>query len=233
MPKIEIMHTGIDRQTGTVAEKILYSVEAIDPFSKVSESSLYFNGHFRLTEKGWEKLDKTIKQSPILFLGRGKTRGQGEIELDLSPASLEQDHVWEEWNHACGRTLQEITKQNHNGTYFSITLLSDAIMVDKFLRYTTTMDLPFVGSQLLVSILKQGFAFGWNQVHRLPKEDEKTISRSSVFLFHYPGQIDEIMGSLLDMQTNGIGLRRNEGFGQILINDPFHNSFCGIKEGNS
>jgi len=231
--RTETLHTGIDRMTGTVAEKILYSVEAIEPWLPDGTGApICFNGHLRIPVEAWPRIEDLLRESASFFLGRGRSRGQGEVELKLSSQAPVADFDWDGWNRSCCKHLQAMIKEQVDGCFFSIGLLSDAIIIDQFLRYTSQPNLQLEGAELITSAMRQGLAIGWNQAHGLPKEDEITIARGSVFFYRYPGDINEIKEHLQDLQTHGIGLRRNEGFGEIIVNDPFHNLFCiNMEEG--
>ena len=177
-------------------------------------------------------VEELLKESACFFFGRHRAWGQGEVELKLASHEPVEHPDWEEWNRSCCKTLEAMLKEQVDGCFFSLGLLSDAIIIDQFLRYTSQPDLQLEGAELITSIMRQGLAIGWNQAHRLPKEDEITITRGSVFFYRYPGDINEIKEQLKVLQTHGIGLRRNEGFGQIIINDPFHSLFCiNMEEG--
>lgn len=228
--RTETLHTGIDRATGTAADGILYAVEAVE--SRFPDGApLWFNGHMKLPESVWSRMEELFSETSTLFLGHGRTRGQGEVQLTLAAGAREnKGDGREEWNVACGQFLQQATGLQTNDFFFSIGLLSDAIIVDPYLRYKAEPDMQWPGVKLISSVMKRNVAIGWNQAHHLPKEDEITISRGSVFLYRYDGEFGEIKGLLDSLETKGIGLRRNEGFGRIIISDPIHHQFCAHVE---
>ncbi|MFQ5638880.1 MAG: RAMP superfamily CRISPR-associated protein [bacterium] len=76
---------------------------------------------------------------------------------------------------------------------------------------------------------------GWQAAWQLPKFQQTAIAAGSVFLFYCrkPPDIspepgtgksaeDSLLGALALLEQNGLGERRNEGFGQIKICDRFH-----------
>jgi CRISPR-associated protein Csx10 len=64
---------------------------------------------------------------------------------------------------------------------------------------------------------------GWNSLYRLPKADELAVVKGSVFLFGFKSAIDDdLVEKLFELQQSGVGLRRREGYGQLLIANPFH-----------
>lgn len=228
--RTETLHTGIDRTTGTVAESILYSIESVEPHFS-DGTPIWFNGYLNLSASAWPRMKELLAPASSFFLGHGRTRGHGEVQLKLGVANAEPDSErWVEWNAACHQFIQRAIGLKARGFFFSVGLLSDAIIVDPYLRYMAALDLQWPGLHHVCSVMKRGVAIGWNQAHHLPKEDEITISRGSVFLYRFDGELYEIKEKLDYLETMGIGLRRNEGFGRILISDPLHHQLCAYME---
>jgi CRISPR-associated Csx10 family RAMP protein len=112
---------------------------------------------------------------------------------------------------------------------FSVTLYSDVILVDEYLRSLTYLSSTYLSKILKVELdLVKTFSSyhivsGWHSGARLPKEDDVAISRGSTFLFRYNGnEREELVNGLKTLEEEGIGLRRNEGFGRLIICDPYH-----------
>lgn len=129
--------------------------------------------------------------------------------------------------------------------FFSVTLHSDAIMRDEILRFNSILGVEDL-VELLPNISKDQedilrrftllrawtstlVVSGWNEALKLPKEDEIAISKGSVFLFANASDnslTEDEQQALADMlkeiETSGIGKRKNEGFGDIRICDEFH-----------
>ena len=66
-------------------------------------------------------------------------------------------------------------------------------------------------------------AQGWNAILGLPKPDAPGLGRGSVFLFKLNDTADQ--QRLAEMEANGVGERREEGFGRVRVCDPFHYEF--------
>ena len=116
----------------------------------------------------------------------------------------------------------------YEGTYFSIALQSDAILTENWQRsmtLTAEMLQEMAGCQVDVELIRSfasyDYVSGWNVKWGLPKEIDLVTRVSSVFVFRTPN-IEAWMPVLNTLEKNGIGSRREEGFGQILICDPFH-----------
>ena len=133
---------------------------------------------------------------------------------------------------------------------FSLTMPSGAILVDALLRNSwdpsDAIDwlppMPVVddnrpvlgregrevdGGELrcLTAITRQERVRGWNAALGLPRQDEWAVARGSVYAYVFEGD-KESRESLLDrlerLQGNGLGLRRSEGFGDVVVSDEFH-----------
>jgi hypothetical protein len=76
----------------------------------------------------------------------------------------------------------------------------------------------------LASFARPCLVGGWQTAHRLPKERDMAITAGSVFLFSVSRSVDEgkLKKALKRWEDEGIGWRRSEGFGQVLICDPWH-----------
>ena len=139
--------------------------------------------------------------------------------------------------------------------YFSLSFPTGAVLVDRFLRYTidpadmipsvpamptveTAFPMKDRRTQPLASggtvhwvaaITKHERLRGWNIAHGLPRQDEWTVARGSVYVYCFKGTADEreaLIEQLVDLSEQGVGLRRNEGFGTVIVSDDFHRRFC-------
>jgi CRISPR-associated protein Csx10 len=133
---------------------------------------------------------------------------------------------------------------------FSLTFRTGALIVDDLLRYTIDpaamvpwlprlppvddpgrwQDRPAVGVdggqiRCLTAVTGQERLRGWNAAHGLPRQDEWAISRGAVYAYLFEGDADardRFQRRLDRLERKGIGLRRNEGFGDLVISDDFH-----------
>ena len=135
--------------------------------------------------------------------------------------------------------IQELLPDNFEEFYiFSLSCLTDLILLDDFLRPCRAITasqvarwLDFDCSKDKQSVrrlnLRTGTRLiaGWNAAHRLPKENDAAIEKGSVFLFAIQkNDLEEtaLLEKLANLENGGVGWRRSEGFGQILVCDPFH-----------
>lgn len=66
---------------------------------------------------------------------------------------------------------------------------------------------------------------GWNAAHGLPRGDDLALVPGSVVAYRVRGEaaaIEDLLARLHAASKTGIGLRRNEGFGRVIVNDPVH-----------
>nr|BBH94808.1 CRISPR-associated RAMP protein Csx10 [Thermogemmatispora argillosa] len=236
-------HTGIDRLRGTVQEEILYNREVL-------EEGTCFWGLLKAADEEAPLLQRFLEEaghSGLVRIGTGRTRGLGAVELTLTPLqdpSLSLAGFRERLLTFDRRLRDYLTDykipepcQGRKPFYFALTLYSPTILCDEFLRYrgrideTTLAELlgsPFTSND--VRCLHTAAAVcrvtGWNDLWGLPRPAEYAIERGSVFLFAYwersDVDLDRLIEALFRLEEEGVGRRRNEGFGCIRVSDPFH-----------
>lgn len=232
-----VTHVGIDRSTSTSAVEILYSDVEID-----EGQALY--GQIIADDSLVQPL-LDLFQRP-LRIGRSKTRGKGQVEVTVTTVTENEPEKlqskWERWSERATAALGSSWKWDF---LFSIGLASDSVVVDQFLwpagdlsdeitwLPSATIRKCAFGSgtlELVYHISQMNRIQGWNSVHRLPKDTDYSIQRGSVFVYGFRGSHgdrQELYKRLYRLSIEGIGLRRNEGFGRLEINDFFHCDFAG------
>ncbi len=218
-------HTGIDRNTGTVASSIFFTMQAVADFRKDTASGKYqpqyLSGSTFLSEKQLHILGPLIKGT--LFAGSDRTRGLGEFELSIVEIPSPVFDL-AGWDRAFKEKLKSIMKEDlPSGLYFSIKLESHAIVTDRFLRPASGLELSFPDIEPVLKVTKPQTIRGWHSGWGLPKPDDVALSMGSVFLFRYTGDDQDGLKSFLNqLLVTAIGLRREEGFGQFSVCDPLH-----------
>lgn len=235
-------HTGINRNSGTIEEGILYNRQVFDEGTqfwgllKISDEALAS----RLTEF----LD-CIGNKGIARLGTGRTRGMGKVLLvaEESPERPPDFSNFQQRLDAFNTLLQAETDtyqlphaKRKDHYYFALTLHSPAILNDELLRYRGTIDVETLEDLLskqttsklegLQSVYQQAHMqriTGWQELWGAPRTNEYAIEVGSVFLFKCPQeQRTNIQTALYRLEEQGIGKRKLEGFGRICISDAFH-----------
>jgi CRISPR/Cas system CSM-associated protein Csm3 (group 7 of RAMP superfamily) len=212
------IHNEIEDETQRTKEGILYTLEQIGEEQE-------FTGSIICADKGIRDdfTNDVIGEDDefYLYVGQARSRGMGQIGIKgaFDDFSLDQgffpplEERFNEFDENC----------------FSVTLYSDVILVDEYLRSLTYLSSTYLSKILKVELdLVKTFSSyhivsGWHSGARLPKEDDVAISRGSTFLFRYNGnEREELVNGLKTLEEEGIGLRRNEGFGRLIICDPYH-----------
>ena len=138
--------------------------------------------------------------------------------------------------------------------YFALSFPTGAVIVDPFLRYSVDpaamIDwlppmsavgdaFPVEGRPLrqfesggavrwIAAVTHHERLRGWNAAHGLPRQDDWMVARGAVYLYCFEGAESErerLIARLCSLARNGVGLRRNEGFGVIDVCDEFHHRF--------
>ena len=227
-----LTRTGISRETGTVQEGILYNREVLNEGQRFwgtmsfANESLYCNFY---------DFAEDVGDKGILRVGNNLTRGLGKLgvpqldkfDIDDMASFRQQSDAFNQ--KFCIEAKKYGVDLSHK-LYFPITLQSDAILLDHQLRYQMALDGDYFRGiwdledvALVYQNAGQRRVIGWNALFGLPKAAEWAISMGSVFLFGYNGMSDNCFYQKLhEIEHQGIGKRRSEGFGQVTVADAFH-----------
>lgn len=219
-----IYHSSISEITETSEDKSLYSIEVIEKEQKFKTEIFVYD------ESLLDTLYKFIKIQNIIFLGSDKTRGLGQFRKIHSSIDESQIEISE-----FKKRINDFNKKlglEDGRTYFSITLQSDAIITDHFMRYKTIIEPEDIGIEDAKPVLEIGdhrIISGWNSLLKLPKDDSIAIVKGSVFVLSVDSFIDSKLEILYDIEMKGIGKRKGEGFGRVTVCDKFHYEGSDIK----
>lgn len=213
-----INHTGISHISETALENALFSQEVV-------ESGQTFKGEIQIhDDKYLKKITDLITNFDIVYLGSDKSTGFGKFSITYSEIDDNPDNKNKMKNRIS--KFNDKLDINNGKTYFSITLQSDMIITDKYMRYKN-----FIQEDDLVGIPELEFIYGiaesrliqgWNAMAKLPKEDVTAIEKGSIFVFSVNTLNNDILNKLYDFETKGIGKKTGEGFGRLSICDSFH-----------
>ena len=242
-----LTRVAINRQRKVAEDELLYHLTALDPIivknkketspDAVKSEKVILHGSARISSGLVDKVAQTLQQK-VKRLGGGSSRGLGKVcikvEKDNPADSLEQRinnfnealrKVWQSYANLPNTEIDEF-----EGTYFSVNLQSDTILTaeggwQRSMVLTAPMLQEMAGCTTDVTLVRSFTSYdyvgGWNAAWDLPKETELVTKMGSVFVFHTP-DIDAWFPELQTLENLGIGNRCEEGFGQILICDPFH-----------
>ncbi|MCM8804078.1 MAG: RAMP superfamily CRISPR-associated protein [Candidatus Omnitrophica bacterium] len=222
--KIIKMHNVIDDKTQKPEENAVFSFEAI-------AEEEYFTGIIIFSNEDIKSnfVNKIFggEKEIELSIGKGKSRGYGKCKLKIiaerqgeyiSSFLIKRDFDtrWEDW-------------QKKGQNTFSLTLYSDAIITDKYLRHLTVISEEWFKEELGIDVnlikyfSKPIFIDGFSGVYGLPLEQEIGISKGSTFLYRFnSNKSEEIKDKLENLEKEGIGFRKNEGFGWLIVCDDYH-----------
>ena len=166
----------------------------------------------------------------MLQIGAAKTRGLGTVHLDFFPEPTSPLVPLEERFDELQQVWSQVSEHDPDQKIFTLTLNSDAIVLDELWRYCSVLDECLLAREVdaaLSCCLKRWFTStrivsGFNSAHRLPKEDELAITKGAAFLYTTTVCRSTLLSWLEDIETHGIGERRSEGFGQVIACHPFH-----------
>jgi CRISPR-associated protein Csx10 len=222
-------HTGIDRDTGTVAHKIFFITQAMADLKKTASGNGYekqvLSGNMFMDDQQFTTLEPLLQGT--LFAGQDRTRGMGELQIAADTIDTALPDI-ENWSKEFSSILDRIAPAHLNsdflsGLYFSLKLESHAILLDEFLRPTYEIELSFPGVKPVLKVAKSQLVKGWNNAWGMAKPDDMGVMMGSVYLYRYSGgDMEGLRSYLARLATIGIGQRRSEGFGRVLICDPLH-----------
>ena len=222
---------GIDRATGSAHQGILYSREFLQP-------GMTFWGTVIVPDEQDERFRAFIQkanESGLLRLGNNRTRGFGRVTLAVTPTSIgEQDMELlrqriRNFDAQFRAQAKQYDIKHPHALYLPITLTADAILYDRLLRQRTGLDekvlddLGIKGAERIYCNSSVRRVMGWNDLWRVPKADDIAIAMGATFLFGLSHDLDDaLLHRLHNLERRGIGIRRREGFGRLLIASPFH-----------
>lgn len=229
-----LTRTGINRDRGIVEEGILYNREVID-------EGAYFWGMVKLPDRLLSTFKEFVEEAGdagLIRIGTGRTRGLGQVQLTIHGA--EDDEIsFDSFKQrlmdfdAKLRERMEYPPANEDDRfYFALTLHSPVILRDDLLRYQGTISGEVLATHAKLSsetlrqihqVASLERVTGWNELWGTPRTQECAIATGSVFLFVSTEKVGkELLNKLFDLEEQGIGERRVEGFGRICFSDPFH-----------
>ena len=242
----------INRRRGTAEDQRLYSFLAISEVNTFTRHRWNEQGYEEDAAQSFATLflgsvvsRDNVDLAPLLAqidqVGGRITTGMGEVAVQAQETTPEDGQViqrriaqmTERFRASAARyaRLRPTRDWQPDGAIFTVNLLSDAILYEDGWRPTTTLIAEMLREasgiqaelRLLRSFAQPDVAGGWNVVWPGPKPTEVSTQRGAVFVFQAShGLTDDDYQRLADLQLDGIGERRAEGYGQVRICDEFH-----------
>lgn len=230
----------IDKRLKSVENGMLFNFEYISNINK--NISQKFEGDLKSPKNLLKVGDKFT-----IYLGKYRSKGFGKATItiekyneDISTKKEIRDRIDLLTNKIkenldikikLGKTkgIEEEIEKNYNKITICFDLQSDII-----LPYTDIYD---AGKQFLIiaglnkigldfntirSFINVGKLEGYNIINNVRKIDELIFSKGSVFTYNIDNYTDELLAKLVEIEKDGLGLRKSEGFGKVKI--------CSVRE---
>ncbi|WP_298821615.1 RAMP superfamily CRISPR-associated protein [Chloroflexus sp.] len=227
------MHIRIDPASGRVRTGDLYGYVALEP-------GQYFVGEITcVDETVWQALQMMANLQPNgqineLRLGKATQRGYGKVSAVFQPIEQSLFH------------LQELSARLNATERITILLLSDAIIPDPWGRFWRGFDpgwlkqelnlpdgvevtIDQVNGELLVCSATRTVD-SFNATLGLPRARDIAIVAGSSARISFRGiALDDLRKLLAVVEAQGIGLRRDEGFGRVAFNHPVYTQLQNVQ----
>ena len=194
-------HHARDRKSNTPKEGEFFNYEAILPEQT-------FTGMIIGSRENLGKLYDKIGREFTAYLGRSRNAQYGKVEFTFLSNAPELFQIELE------NVPHEESELNTGET--SLTLLSDTIIYDQNGNASTDLRLleERLNAKILKAFMKTSSVENFVSVWRLRRPSEICFSAGSCFLIEVT---EENKKHLLQLQREGIGERRNEGFGRFVL----------------
>jgi len=226
------MHSAIDPHTLRVIPEKFHSARTL-------AAQQTFTGKLwaaAAAEAEWPKLlaklvDVGTRDSEgrvTLFLGRGRSRGQGRVTLKLVSGARESGMQQRlvEFNELAGSPISFA---------FSCDFRSTALFYDPWLRSKTRLegeDLhpELVDYRAVATFARTAARSGWHAAAQLPKPETPLLDRGACYLFQrrlpegvsVMQEIERLAPTLEKLEATGTGERLSEGWGEVEFCHPIH-----------
>jgi CRISPR-associated protein Csx10 len=176
-------------------------------YNSISQDQVFW-GSITGEKKDLEIIENIINNNPINRLGRSKTSQYGKVEIE-----------------SMGIKQLEIPKPCPVRNGVIMTFLSDTIIYNNYGFSTSdTYDIEnILGVRIINQFMKRGKAENFVTIKKQKNPSEVTIVAGSCFL------LEKLPENYKNIETNGLGMRTNEGFGRISFGIQHHDSYSVTK----
>ncbi|MCB9609678.1 MAG: hypothetical protein H6716_24005 [Polyangiaceae bacterium] len=226
-------HIRVDPATQRAAEHVLYGQE------RLAEGT-WFAGFIWGRPKLLDAIRAAVDGQGVA-VGKARTRGHGDLILHLREPGASDHPVFPGLligsnpdDRDAGVPGGEGTEGSSDASGFTLTLYSDLIALDCLLRPVTRLD----GAALWSLVggegdppfeLVRGYAatrtvLGFNGVPGRPRTPDVAIIAGSAWRYRWTdaSKASDTRHKLRLAQKRGLGLRRGEGFGRVIVDLPLH-----------
>ncbi len=185
-----------------------------------------FQGVVLGSESDLKDLQKWLKGTNLIRLGRSRSAQYGEAAFEWvdakGPQQLKGCVEWDGFIGQLGHSVPNL------GNCLIVTTLSQLLVVNDNghpdscfpkQELAKLLSLNADDLKLLRSYTRTELVGGYNAHLRLPRQQWPAIAAGSVFVFELKQELKEIdKKRLVELEYDGLGLRKGEGYGRIAIN---------------
>ena len=190
---------------------------------KVGDKFTIYLGKYR--SKGFGKATITIEKYNENTLTKEEIRDRVDLLTNKIKENLDI-----KINQGKTKGIEEEIQKNYNKIAICFDLQSDMILpytdiYDAGKQFLIIAGLNKIGLDLntMRSFINVGKLEGYNIINNVRKIDELIFSKGSVFTYNIDNYTDELLAKLVEIEKDGLGLRKSEGFGKVKI--------CSVREG--
>ncbi len=220
------MHVRINEETQRVAKGDLYGYTVLS-------AGQYFVGEMLCAgETAWRRLQEMAgiaEETPLTWwLGKARRRGYGQVTVWVERCD-DHPQTWIQWplEQRVVNPTQPIT----------LTLLTDTIIANRWGQqasgFATEWLEPVLGLGPLVihdAYARTRVVDGFNATLGLPRWRDMALVAGSMARISLRNPPTDWAARLQRLETEGIGVRCNEGFGRVAFNHPVYEQRQNIRE---
>ncbi len=211
------LHIQIEAKTQRVEKGQLYGYTVLD-------AGQYFVGELISTEAAWKRLQTMtgiVEKTPLIWrLGKARRRGYGKVTAWLERCD-DKEAVWIQL--PLTERVTSITDP------LSLTLLTDTIISNHWGQQAIGFAEDWLADALRLGAVHIVDAYArtrvvdsFNATLGLPRWRDTALTAGSVVWFTLLDPPDDWQERMEQLERDGIGLRRNEGYGRIAFNHPVY-----------
>jgi CRISPR-associated protein Csx10 len=230
-------HVGINPDLKRASDGDLYTYEAIP-------AGRYYSGELYLADDDWKHIGELLRVNigkPFeLRMGKGRNRSYGQVKVVVLPMAANDPPAW---IHV---PLEKRLEAAHSHELY-ITLATDAIVQDPWGRFYGRFEKEWLASWLELpaenikiespdeynqkvkdydkrpkQVVRTKFVESFDTRSGLPRWRDKALVAGSTARLVFANGKHPPAHVLKRLETEGIGLRRGEGFGRVIFNHPAH-----------
>ncbi len=197
------------------------------------EAGQSFQGAILGSKDDLKALQSYLKGGQIR-IGRSRSAQYGEAEFEWIDGAPKELSRFVEWD---GFVEQQPASVPNSGACLIITTLSPLLTVNDYghpearfpeRELANALGLETSDLRLSRSYTRTDLIGGYNSHLRLPRQQWPAIASGSVFVFKAEKTLDQ--ERLLQLEHNGLGLRKGEGYGRIAVNRQGSLGLSGCEE---